>query len=88
LATTCEYTKLKLFNEQLVSTRKAEEWGMQSIQGVFACLKLPFPATHHAYQAEALNCLCNFIRLLRAMFISWVTLSTQYSSLISNKHVE
>jgi hypothetical protein len=42
-----EFAQLKVLNEQVVSARQAEEWGMRAIQGSFSRLKLPLPATNH-----------------------------------------
>ena len=50
-----EYARLKIFNDQLVSAQQAAEWGMWSLQGSFARLKLPLPATDHAYRAKVLE---------------------------------
>ena len=45
----------KLLNKQLVSARQAAEWGMQAMQGSFARLKLPLPATDHQFRAEVIE---------------------------------
>ena len=42
-------------NEQLVSARQAAEWGMRAMQGSFARLKLPLPATDHQFRAEVIE---------------------------------
>ncbi|KAA1069755.1 hypothetical protein PGT21_032773 [Puccinia graminis f. sp. tritici] len=44
-----EFARLQLLNKQLVSARQAAEWGMRLIQGSFARLKLPLPASNHEY---------------------------------------
>ena len=49
------YSRLKVFNQQLVSARQAAEWGMCSLQGSFAHLKLPMPANDHEYRGEILE---------------------------------
>ncbi|KAH9464097.1 hypothetical protein Pst134EB_003634 [Puccinia striiformis f. sp. tritici] len=43
------YAQLKILNDQLVPARQAAEWGMHSLQGLFARIKLPLPANDHPY---------------------------------------
>ncbi|KNE92026.1 hypothetical protein PSTG_14559 [Puccinia striiformis f. sp. tritici PST-78] len=52
------YARLKVLNDSLVSARQAAEWGMRSIQGSFARLKLPLPAEDNEYQADLLQLVC------------------------------
>ncbi|ETO72352.1 hypothetical protein F444_11519 [Phytophthora nicotianae P1976] len=42
-------------NRELVSARQAAEWGMRSLQGSFARLKLPLPADDGEYRAIVLE---------------------------------
>ncbi|ETI33701.1 hypothetical protein F443_19628 [Phytophthora nicotianae P1569] len=42
-------------NRELVSVRQAAEWGMRSLQGSFARLKLPLPADDGEYRAIVLE---------------------------------
>ena len=49
------FARQKILNEQLVSARQAAEWGMRALQGSFARLKLPLPATEHQFQAEVIE---------------------------------
>jgi len=49
------YARLKVFNQQLVLARQAAEWGMRSLQGSFARLKLPLLANDHQYRGEILE---------------------------------
>jgi hypothetical protein len=58
-----EFARLQLLNEQLVSARQAAEWGMCSIQGSFARLKLPLPATDHEYWLNMLQVICRLHQL-------------------------
>jgi hypothetical protein len=50
------FSRLKLLNEQVVSARQAAEWGMNSLQGSFARLKLPLPASNHQFRFDLLQC--------------------------------
>ncbi|KAH9450939.1 hypothetical protein Pst134EB_018447 [Puccinia striiformis f. sp. tritici] len=52
------YARLKVLNDSLVSARQAAEWGMRSIQGSFARLKLPLPAEDNEYRADLLQLVC------------------------------
>jgi hypothetical protein len=56
--TPCSYSRLKVLNDQVVSARQAAEWGMHSIQGLFARLKLPLPADDHQYRFNVLQAVC------------------------------
>ncbi|RPA85887.1 hypothetical protein BJ508DRAFT_317111 [Ascobolus immersus RN42] len=52
------------FNEELLSTRQAAEWGMQCIQGCASCLKVRMPADNSEYRARLIE-LCILLHNLR-----------------------
>ncbi|PLW38814.1 hypothetical protein PCANC_16582 [Puccinia coronata f. sp. avenae] len=52
------YSRLKVLNDQVVSAQQAAKWGMHSIQGLFARLKLPLPADDHQYRFNVLQAVC------------------------------
>jgi hypothetical protein len=58
-----DFAYLQLLNEQLVSARQAAEWGMRSIQGLFARLKLPLPASNHGFRLKLLQVVCRLHQL-------------------------
>jgi hypothetical protein len=58
------YSRLKVLNDQVVSARQAAEWGMHSIQGSFALLKLPLPADDHQYRFNVLQAVCRLHQIL------------------------
>ncbi|EFP76083.2 uncharacterized protein PGTG_02524 [Puccinia graminis f. sp. tritici CRL 75-36-700-3] len=53
-----EFAHKKVLNEQLVCARQAAEWGMHSIQGSFARIKLPLPADDHQFRTDVLQVIC------------------------------
>ena len=57
------YARLKVLNDQIVSACQAAEWGMRSIQGSFARLKLPLPAGNHQHRYDILECICRLHQL-------------------------
>ena len=73
------FSWLKVFNNQLVSAWKAAEWGMRSLQGSFARLKLPMPANNHAFQAEVLE-LAVRVHQLRCQLVGRNQTQTVYQS--------
>ncbi|KAA1116630.1 hypothetical protein PGT21_020921 [Puccinia graminis f. sp. tritici] len=58
-----DFAYLQLLNEQLVSARQAAEWGMRLIQGSFARLKLPLPASNHGFRLKLLQVVCQLHQL-------------------------
>ena len=63
------FARQKILNEQLVSACQAAEWGMRAIQGSFARLKLPLPATNHQFCAEVIE-LAVCVHQLRCQSVS------------------
>ncbi|KNE90844.1 hypothetical protein PSTG_15712 [Puccinia striiformis f. sp. tritici PST-78] len=57
------FARLKLLNNQLVSARQAAKWGMHSLQGSFARIKLPLPANDHPYRFRLLKVICRLHQL-------------------------
>ncbi|OAV91607.1 hypothetical protein PTTG_04241 [Puccinia triticina 1-1 BBBD Race 1] len=55
--------RLLRLNHQLVSARQAAEWGMRSIQGSFARLKLPLPASDAKTRRGLLEIVCRLHQL-------------------------
>ncbi|KAA1113037.1 hypothetical protein PGT21_019229 [Puccinia graminis f. sp. tritici] len=49
------YATLRTRNKEIVSARQAAEWGMRSLQGSFARLKLPLPADNHGFRLKLLQ---------------------------------
>ncbi|KAA1080596.1 hypothetical protein PGT21_014072 [Puccinia graminis f. sp. tritici] len=74
-----DFARLQLLNEQLVSARQAAEWGMRSIQGSFARLKLPLPASDHAYRLKVLQVVCR-LHQLRCQSVGINQTATVYQS--------
>ena len=54
----CSYSRLKVLNDQVVSARQAAKWGMRTIQGTFARLNLPLPASNHQFRYDVLEAVC------------------------------
>ncbi|KAA1119476.1 hypothetical protein PGT21_026906 [Puccinia graminis f. sp. tritici] len=77
-----EFAHKKVLNERLVCARQAAEWGMHSIQGSFARIKLPLPADDHQFRTDVLQIAwidqANQIALInRSDQIAWITRSNQ-----------
>ena len=49
------FARQKVFKKQLVLAFQEVEWVMRAIQGSFAQLKLPLPATEHWFRAEVIK---------------------------------
>ncbi|OAV97037.1 hypothetical protein PTTG_06430 [Puccinia triticina 1-1 BBBD Race 1] len=80
------YTRLKLLNKQVVSARQAAEWGMNSLQGSFARLKLPLPASDHWFRADVLQVVCRLHQLCCWM-VKLNQTQTVYNSVWDKLHV-
>jgi hypothetical protein len=50
-----ERARLFRFNQQLVSSRQAAQWGMRSLQGSFGRLRMPMPSDDHCFRQLLLN---------------------------------
>ncbi|OAV94269.1 hypothetical protein PTTG_07434 [Puccinia triticina 1-1 BBBD Race 1] len=80
------YARLKVLNEQIVKARQAAEWGMHSLQGSFARLKLPLPASDHQFHADVLQVLCR-LHQLRCCMVKINQTQTVYNSVWDELHV-
>ncbi|KAA1085829.1 hypothetical protein PGT21_020947 [Puccinia graminis f. sp. tritici] len=81
-----DFARLQLLNKQLVSARQAAEWGMRSIQGSFARLKMPLPASDHQYWADLLQLVC-CLHQLRCRSVGINQTQTVYQSVWDENHI-
>jgi hypothetical protein len=58
-----ERAKLFRFNQQLVSSRQAAEWGMRSLQGSFGRLRIPLPSDDLHFRQLLLLVVCRLHQL-------------------------
>ncbi|EFP88872.2 uncharacterized protein PGTG_14211 [Puccinia graminis f. sp. tritici CRL 75-36-700-3] len=73
------FSRMKLLNEEVVLARQAAEWGMRSLQGSFARLKLPMPAADHSQRLRILQAVC-FLHQLRCRMVHINQTATVYDA--------
>ncbi|OAV91951.1 hypothetical protein PTTG_02580 [Puccinia triticina 1-1 BBBD Race 1] len=80
------YAQLKLLNKQVVSACQAAEWGMHSLEGSFAQLKLPLLASDHWFRANVLQVVCRLHQLCCRM-VKLNQIQTVYDLVWDKLHV-